>query len=47
MFFQGKAIENLIAQEVKIEYFNDDKLGLVLEQLYPRGLNHIFISMVL
>ena len=29
------------------EYFNNDKLGRVLEQLYRRGLNHIFMSVVL
>ncbi|WP_275670410.1 MULTISPECIES: DUF4277 domain-containing protein [Okeania] len=29
-FFEGKAIEHLIAQGVKAEYFNDDRLGRVL-----------------
>ncbi len=46
-FFDGKAIEHLIGTGVKTEYFNDDKLGRVLDQLYPRGLNEIFISVVL
>ncbi|MEM1168691.1 MAG: DUF4277 domain-containing protein [Cyanobacteria bacterium P01_H01_bin.35] len=46
-FFEGKAIEHLIGQGVKTEYFNDDKLGRLLDQLYRRGLNQIFISVVL
>ncbi|MDE5081244.1 MAG: DUF4277 domain-containing protein [Trichodesmium sp. St18_bin1] len=46
-FFDGKAIEHLIGQGVKTEYFNDDKLGRVLDKLYSRGLNKIFISVVL
>ena len=46
-FFEGKAIENLIGKGVKTEYFNDDKLGRVLDELYPRGLNEIFMSIVL
>ena len=46
-FFEGKAIEHLIAQGVKAEYFNDDRLGRVLDQLYRTGLNQIFMSVVL
>ncbi len=46
-FFEGKAIEHLIAKGVKTEYFNDDKLGRVLDQMYRRGLNQIFMSVVL
>ena len=38
-FFEGKAIENLIGKGVKTEYFNDDKLGRVLERLDHKGLN--------
>ena len=47
IFFQGKAIEHLIGPGVKAEYFNDDKLGRVLEQLYQKGLSEIFMSVVL
>ena len=32
---------------MKAEYFNDDKLGRVLEQLYQKGLSKIFMSLVL
>ena len=46
-FFEGKAIEHLIGKGVKTEYFNDDKLGRVLDQLYHRGFNQIFMSVVL
>ena len=46
-FFEGTAIEHLIGKEVKTEYFNDEKLGRVLDQLYHRGLNEIFMSVVL
>ncbi|WP_390889956.1 DUF4277 domain-containing protein [Roseofilum reptotaenium] len=30
-FFQGKAIEHLIGPGAKVEYFNDDRLGRVLD----------------
>ena len=30
-FFEGKAIEHLIGKGVKKEYFNDDKLGRLLD----------------
>jgi transposase len=30
-FFEGKAIEHLIGKGVKTEYFNDDKLGRLLD----------------
>ena len=46
-FFEGKAIEQLIGKGVKTEYFNDDKLGRVLDELYPRGLNEIFMILEL
>lgn len=46
-FFEGKVIEHFIGKDVKTEYFNDDKLGRVLDELYRKGLNEIFMSMVL
>lgn len=46
-FFEGKAIEHWIGKGVKTEYFNDDKLCLVLNQPYSKGLNDIFMSVVL
>ena len=46
-FLEGKAIEHLIGPGVKAEYFNDDRLGRVLDQLYRKGLNQVFVSVVL
>ena len=46
-FFEGKVIEHFIGKDVKTEYFNDDKLGRVLDKLYRKGFNEIFMSMVL
>ena len=46
-FFEGKAIEHLIGPGAKAEYFNDDSRVRVLDQLYRKGLNEIFISVVL
>lgn len=47
IFFEGKAIEHLIGPGAKAEYFNDDRLGRVLDQLYRKGLNEVFVSVVL
>ena len=38
-FFQGKAIEHLIGPGAKAQYFNDDRLGRVLDQLYSGYLS--------
>ena len=46
-FFEGKAIEHLMGAGVKPEYFNDDRLGRVLDKIYQIGLNQIFVSIVL
>jgi transposase len=46
-FFEGKAVEHLIGSRAKAEYFNDDRLGRVLDQLYQKGLNEVFVSIVL
>ena len=41
-FFEGKAAEHLLGQEIKAEYLNDDRLGRVLDKMYEVGLNQIF-----
>ena len=41
------AVEHLIGKGVKAEYFNDDRLGRVLDQLYQKGLNQVLMSVVL
>ena len=46
-FFEGKATEHLLGEGVKAEYLNDDRLGRVLDSLSQRGLNQIFVSIVL
>ena len=43
-FFEGKAIENLLGEEIKAKDLNDDKLGRVLDKLYKVGLTQIFIK---
>ncbi|WP_370497365.1 DUF4277 domain-containing protein [Trichodesmium erythraeum] len=43
----GITIGNLIRPGVKVEYFNDDKLGRVLDQIYQKGLSKIFMYVVL
>ncbi len=46
-FFQDKAIEQLLGEEIKPDYLNDDKIGRVMDELYKYGLNDIFIEVVL
>ncbi len=46
-FFEGKAAEHLLGQEIKAEYLNDDRLGRVLDKMYELGLNQIFMLVVI
>jgi hypothetical protein len=46
-FFEGKAAEHLLGQEIKAEYLNDDRLGRVLDKMYEVGLNQIFMLVVI
>lgn len=46
-FFEGKATEHLLGKGIKAEHLNDDRLGRVLDQLYEKGLNQVFISIIL
>jgi transposase len=46
-FFEGKATEHLLGEGIKAEYLNDDRLGRVLENLYEKGLNQIFVSIIM
>ncbi len=46
-FFEDKGIETLLAEGVKSDYVNDDKLGRVMDKLYKYGLNNLFIEIVL
>ncbi|WP_017659779.1 DUF4277 domain-containing protein [Baaleninema simplex] len=46
-FFESKAVENLLGEEIKAEYLNDDRLGRVLDKIYRFGLNRIFVAIAL
>lgn len=46
-FFEDKGIETLLAEGIKSDYVNDDKLGRVMDKLYKYGLNNLFIEIVL
>ncbi len=46
-FFDDKAIEILLGEDVESDYLNDDKIGRVMDNLYKYGLNNLFIEIVL
>lgn len=46
-FFDDKAIEILLGEDVENDYLNDDKIGRVMDNLYKYGLNNLFIEIVL
>ncbi len=46
-FFEGKATEHLIGPGVKPEHLNDSRIGRVLDQLYQKGLTHVFMESAL
>ena len=46
-FFNDKATEHLFGEGILPEYFNDDKIGRVMDKLYKFGLNKIFLAIVL
>ena len=46
-FFELIACEHLIGAGVKPEYLNDDKLGRVLDKLFIKGLDTIFLAISL
>jgi transposase len=46
-FFDDKAVEKLLGDEIKSEYLNDDKIGRVMDEIYKIGLNSLFIEIVL
>jgi transposase len=46
-FFEGKATEHLIGPGVKPEHLNDSRIGRVLDQLYQKGLTHVFMELAL
>ncbi|ALB40682.1 MULTISPECIES: IS1634 family transposase [Nostocales] len=46
-FFELIACEHLIGVGVKAEYLNDDKLGRVLDKLFIKGLDTVFLAVSL
>ena len=46
-FFASVACEHLIGEGVKPEYLNDDKLGRVMDKLFIKGLDTIFLAITL
>jgi transposase len=46
-FFETIACEHLIGAGVKPEYLNDDKLGRVMDKLFIKGLDGIFLTIAL
>ena len=46
-FFEQIACEHLIGEGVKPEYLNDDKLGRVMDKLFIKGLDAVFLTISL
>ena len=46
-YFETIACEHLIGSGVKPEYLNDDKLGRVMDKLFIKGLDTIFLKIAL
>jgi transposase len=46
-FFELIACEHLIGAGVKPEYLNDDKLGRILDKLFIKGLDTVFLAISL
>ena len=46
-FFQEKAVEHLLGEGIEAEHLNDDKIGRVMDKLYLKGLNNIFLIIAL
>jgi transposase len=46
-FFEGKAIEHLLGEEITAKDLNDDKLGRTLDKIYKVGVTQLFIRIAL
>jgi hypothetical protein len=42
-FFEDKAIKKLNRTGINSEYLNDDKIGLLMDDIYKLGLKNLFI----
>ena len=43
-FFEDKAIEKLNRTGINSEYLNDDKIGILMDDIYQLGLTNLFIE---
>ena len=43
-FFEDKAIEKLLGTGINSEYLNDDKIGILMDDIYQLGLTNLFIE---
>ena len=43
-FFEDQAIEKLNSTGINSEYLNDDKIGLLMDDIYKLGLTNLFIE---
>ena len=46
-FFEDKAIEKLLGTGINSECLNDDKIGLLMDDIYKLGLTNLFIEIEL
>ena len=44
-FFENKAIEKLLGTSINTEYLNDDKIGILMDDIYQLGLTSLFIEL--
>ena len=46
-FFESIPCQHLIGEGVKAEYLNDDKLGRIMDKLFLKGLDTVFLAITL
>jgi transposase len=46
-FFEDKAIEKLLGTGINSEYLNDDKIAILMDDIYQLGLTNLFIEIEL
>ena len=44
-FFEDKAIEKLLGTGINSKYLNDDKIGILMDNIYQLGLINLFIEL--
>ena len=46
-FFEGKAVEHLLGENIKVEYLNESRFGRVLDEIFHYGLTKLFVSIAM